>query len=366
MRKRTAIITALILAVCMTCVMPLNNVSASSLNDQIGQKQDQLSSGKSKLATIAKQLNELQDQIESTESQISSLSKKVKAQQSKINKMTVKVKKQKKELDRSQDDLDGRLRNMYKSGSIGFVQVIMSSGNVSELLTNISMVKKIYENDQNVVSTMTAKYKDLKSEQNKLKDMQASLKSQKSEMTAKRETLSSKKSELNEKKSSVSASNQKISQEISELQSEADELANTGNGGGGGGSYSGGELAWPCPSCSNITCGYGWRNCPFHGWECHTGIDIGASYGARVTAAASGTVTIASYYGSFGNAVKISHGGGICTLYGHCSRLLVSSGQHVKKGQTIARVGSTGNSTGPHLHFSVIKNGNYVDPMNYL
>ncbi len=103
------------------------------------------------------------------------------------------------------------------------------------LLTNISMVKKIYENDQNVVSTMTAKYKDLKSEQDKLKDMQASLKSQKSEMTAKRETLSSKKSELNEKKSSVSASNQKISQEISELQSEADELANTGNGGGGGG-----------------------------------------------------------------------------------------------------------------------------------
>lgn len=212
---------------------------------------------------------------------------------------------------------------------------------------------------------MTAKYNKLKTQQQKLKEMQADLKAQKSEISAKSDTLSSQKSELNAKKNSIAASNEKISGEISELQDEADELANTGNGSGGG-SYSGGALAWPCPSCSNISCGFGWRNCPFHGWECHTGIDISASYGASITAAASGTVTIASYYGSFGNAVKISHGGGICTLYGHCSRLLVSSGQHVKKGQVIAKVGSTGNSTGPHLHFSVIKNGSYVDPMNYL
>lgn len=365
MRKKTSIILAVILAVCMTCSVPAYYVRADSINDQIDQKQSELSSGQSKLAQVAEQLNEIQGKIDKTEAQLSSLNKKVDAQEVKINKMAARIRKQKKKLDESQDQLDGRLRNMYKSGSVGFVQVILSSDDVTELLSNIAMVKKIFENDQNVVETMTAKYNKLKTQQKELKEMQADLKAQKSEITAKKSTLSSQKSELSAKKNTIAASNEKISGEISELQDEADELANTGNGSSGG-SYSGGALAWPCPSCSNISCGFGWRNCPFHGWECHTGIDISASYGASITAAASGTVTIASYYGSFGNAVKISHGGGICTLYGHCSRLLVSSGQHVKKGQVIAKVGSTGNSTGPHLHFSVIKNGTYVNPMNYL
>lgn len=97
----------------------------------------------------------------------------------------------------------------------------------------------------------------------------------------------------------------------------------------------------------------------------HTGTDIGASYGAEIVAANSGTVTLAGWNSGYGNCVIIDHGGGKATLYGHMSAYSVSQGQTVSKGQRIGSVGSTGNSTGPHLHFEVLINGVAVDPMQY-
>jgi len=185
MRKRTSIILSVILAFCMICSVPAYYVRADSINDQIDQKQSELSSGQSKLAQVAEQLNKLQGKIDETEVQLKSLNKKVAAQEVRINKMSARIKNQKKKLDASQEQLDGRLRNMYKSGSVGFVQVILSSDDVTDLLSNIAMVKKIFENDQNVVETMTAKYNKLKTQQQKLKEMQADLKAQKSEISAK-------------------------------------------------------------------------------------------------------------------------------------------------------------------------------------
>lgn len=98
----------------------------------------------------------------------------------------------------------------------------------------------------------------------------------------------------------------------------------------------------------------------------HTGLDIAAPKGTDIKAAASGTVIFAGYSGGYGNLVKISHGNGIVTYYGHCSKLYVSTGDKVSAGDVIAAVGSTGNSTGNHLHFEVVKNGVELDPQNYL
>lgn len=121
------------------------------------------------------------------------------------------------------------------------------------------------------------------------------------------------------------------------------------------------------PVNAPVTSHFGWRVHPILGTErFHSGTDFGADYGTPILAAAPGTVIVADWYGGYGNAVVIDHGGGITTLYGHCSELYVSEGQTVVAGQAIAAVGSTGLSTGPHLHFEVRENGDPVDPMTYL
>ena len=127
------------------------------------------------------------------------------------------------------------------------------------------------------------------------------------------------------------------------------------------------NFVWPCPSSGRITSGFGGRTSPTEGASSnHQGIDIGASSGSDIIAAADGTVTISTYSYSAGNYIMINHGGGVSTVYMHCSKLLVSAGETVKKGQVIAKVGSTGYSTGPHLHFGVRLNGIYVNPSKYV
>ncbi|HBS58710.1 MAG TPA: peptidase M23, partial [Firmicutes bacterium] len=126
-----------------------------------------------------------------------------------------------------------------------------------------------------------------------------------------------------------------------------------------------GVLIWP--AAGQITSPFGWRMHPVFGTQkFHTGIDIGADYGDAVAAADSGVVIHADWLGGYGKAVIIDHGNGLQTLYAHNSELLVYEGQAVRKGQTISRVGSTGYSTGPHLHFEVRQNGTPTNPMAYL
>lgn len=127
------------------------------------------------------------------------------------------------------------------------------------------------------------------------------------------------------------------------------------------------RFTWPCPSSTRITSGFGARSSPTAGASSdHKGMDIGASTGSGIVAAAAGTVVIATYSYSAGNYVMINHGGGVYTVYMHCSQLLVKEGQQVNSGQTIAKVGSTGYSTGPHLHFGIRAGGEYVDPARYV
>ena len=131
--------------------------------------------------------------------------------------------------------------------------------------------------------------------------------------------------------------------------------------------YTGGRFAWPVPGSQRITSYYGYRIHPVYKTKkFHTGIDVGAGYGLAIVAAGDGVVTMATTNGGYGKCVIINHGSGITTLYGHCSTLLVSVGDKVTKGQTIAKVGSTGVSTGPHLHFEVRVNGSTTDPLQYL
>ena len=131
--------------------------------------------------------------------------------------------------------------------------------------------------------------------------------------------------------------------------------------------YDGGMFAWPCPSYTRVSSDYGTRIHPIlHIERFHNGIDLAAPGGSPILAAYSGRVVAAAYSSSMGNYVMIDHGSGLYTIYMHASALSVSAGQEVQKGQQIGAVGSTGRSTGNHLHFSVRLNGSYVSPWNYL
>ena len=130
---------------------------------------------------------------------------------------------------------------------------------------------------------------------------------------------------------------------------------------------SSGNFIWPVPSSGRITSYFGIREQPTAGASTnHKGIDIGAPTGTNIVAAASGSVIVAGYSSSAGNYIMISHGDGIYTVYMHCSKLLVSVGDYVNQGSIIGLVGSTGYSTGPHLHFGISVNGTYVNPLNYV
>ncbi len=127
------------------------------------------------------------------------------------------------------------------------------------------------------------------------------------------------------------------------------------------------SFTWPCPGSGRITSYFGTRESPTEGASTyHKGIDVGASTGTGVVAAAGGTVVIATYSASAGNYIMISHGGGVYTVYMHLSSMSVSKGSTVSRGTKIGAVGSTGYSTGPHLHFGIRINGGYVDPLSYV
>jgi len=131
--------------------------------------------------------------------------------------------------------------------------------------------------------------------------------------------------------------------------------------------YAGGIMAWPTPGYYRITSPYGMRVHPIYGYsKMHTGVDIGVAMNQNIVAANDGVVQYAGWYGAYGNIVIVDHGGGISTLSAHNTRVLVSKGQKVTKGQVISKSGTTGLSTGPHLHFEVRLNGNHTNPLNYI
>lgn len=390
MRKKITVFIALTLI--FTMILGTGTVYGASLSDikkDIQQKQEQLDEGKSQEQKLSKEIQELETEISSAENQLESLRGKIEDTESKVVAAEADLKKAEEEVQTQNDNLNVRLRTMYKNGSIGFMDVLLGSGSISEFISNIDMVKKVYSSDKDVLADLEEDYAKVEAKKKELESLESELQSQKQEQLDKQAELTANKDEVSKKKANVVASNEALEDNISDLNAEADRIAaiieqdskkndNSGGsssggssgGGSGGSSYSDGQFTWPVPGYSRVSSNYGWRICPFHGKEKHTGIDIPASYGSSVVAAAKGTVIYSGYMGSYGNAVIVSHGGGLYTLYGHNSSLVVSSGAKVKKGQKIARIGSTGSSTGNHCHFEVRKGGssygNDVSPWNYL
>ena len=354
---------------------------AATYQEQIDDKKDDLSGVKeeqkevqNELAKVADDIKVLQanvDQINAqigqTTQEISNTEAKIDDKKAEIRAKKAEIKKKQKEIQKQEEGLNERLVVMYKNGSVGFMDVLMGSNSISEFVSNVEMIQKIYENDVEILKILEKEHKKLEKQRKKLLEEEEALKAIQAELAKKKEQLNGQIAQLKEKQGELNSKKKVLEDKEDELKAAADKLiAEIKKLQDASRVYSGGAFQWPVPSSTYISSSFGYRIHPiFKTWKLHTGTDIGASYGVPIVAAAEGKVIMATWYGGYGNCVMIDHGSGIVTLYGHCSGYACSPGQEVKKGQTIAYVGSTGNSTGNHCHFEVRINGQYVNPMSY-
>lgn len=362
MKRHLSLFIALLLGLSI-CIAPAQ-VSADSLKDldkQIKQKKAELKKGK-------KQEKEMMDSIVELEQTIGELDGEIASSEADLDQLTKDLEKAEKKVKKQNKDLSKRLRNMYKNGSVGFMDVLLSSGSFTDFLTNLDMVQRILKNDEDVLSDLKDSHDMIEKKKKEVEELQADL-------TYARQTAETERADVAAQKAELTKANKQAADDIGDLeaerealearlaeQSEQGEISNSKSS-----KYDGGEFLWPLPASSTVTSEYGWRMCPFHGREFHAAIDIGgADTGSAIVASAKGKVVHAGWYGGFGNSVIIDHGGGLTTQYNHCSAVLVSEGDKVKRGQTIAEVGSTGYSTGPHLDYRVYKDGSVVSPWDYL
>ena len=275
-------------------------------------------------------------------------------------------------------DMKVRIQFMYENGQTSYLEALLSSRNISEFLNSADYIAQIQSYDrqklteyQDTVESIVNLEAQLEQEYTDLEALKSTVESNKATVAA---MMRQKESELADISGDIADAQSDADYYAAEIQAQEELIAaikraeaEKAAAGVEEHPYTGGAFRWPCPSSTRVTSDYGTRVSPMSGASSnHKGIDIGASAGADIIAAADGTVTAASYSSAAGNYVMIDHGGGLYTVYMHASSLLVSPGQTVSAGDVIAKVGSTGISTGSHLHFGVSLNGSYVSPWSYL
>ena len=367
----------------------------SSLDSQKAEIQKVIDDLEGQIGGNLKKMEALKDRMELTKQDINATETVIVRLSDEIETKKEEIVVAQEELDEKTEIFETRMRVMYENGNdISYLDVILGSNSFGEMLSRLEIVSEIMEGDKKVVS-------DYKEAKQTLEDAKAALEQDKEDQETYKSTLESKyddlvsqKQEIQEltnklesdqaakqkEEDAIDAEKDRINAEIEEISRREAEAArkaaeeakkNQQSGGGnsgGGASYTGnGDLSvWPAPSGTANTSSYGWRTHPVYGTrKFHKGLDISAPGGSPVLAAASGTVSKSYYSSSYGNYIVISHGGGLMTGYAHMSSRMVSAGERVSAGQQIGKVGSTGISTGNHLHFEVYVNGSTTNPMNY-
>ena len=337
------------------------------IQSQIDDTQKALDKGKQEASALQSEIRTLEKQIYSAEVELNSLQKSINATKAKITNKLAELTELEQDIAAQNEALNARLRTMYKNGEVGILTVLLGSSDMSDFMTNLDMVQRIYDSDAELLETLQQQYDVFIGQKIQLQALRDNLLAQQAEESSRQESLQSSKQQVQSKKSAVDQDNKALEKQVDALNAEANALTAKILGLQGSGNYIGGTMQWPSKASTRITSPFGMRNHPILKVpKMHTGIDIGAGSGTDILAANAGTVITAGWNNSYGYMVMIDHGGGIVTLYAHASKLLVSTGNVVARGQTIAKVGSTGMSTGPHLHFEVRLNGVYKNPLDYV
>ncbi len=391
--KRYVIQAKKMLAVC--CIMftaamvfTPNTTAVAKTLQQLQNERDALAQktkeAKAALENAKQQQLTLQQEIDAFDQVVSAASEEYNKSLEDLNEVSSRLEQSEAELQEAteekekQFDVFGeRIKFFYENGTTGYLDVIFESKSISDMLARIQYVEDIMEYDNEILS-------NLKEAENTIKVKTAEIAEEKAEVEELVKENEQKKQELDaamaEKKEKLLqyqndeamyeemiANDEKASRQVEALINQALSTSSYSSGY----VYTGGQLNWPVPakaaSSSSLSSGFINRNNPISGRrELHTGYDIPAPYGSNIVAAEAGTVIYSGWMSGYGNTIMIDHGGGLVTLYGHNSSLVVSKGRSVTRGQVIAKCGSTGNSTGNHCHFEVRVNGRAVSPEPYL
>ena len=270
------------------------------------------------------------------------------------------------EIDENNELLEDRLRAMYINGTGGYLEVILKAENLIDALTRMDMIQLIVKSDVDLLKTINE-------QKTQVEELKIEQETRRHELTAIINDLNIKQNEVliaSRSKENYMLSLQTNIEEIirqeAAMEEQSKQIERDILAAQRAVEYVGGELMWPLPGHYKITSDFGGRYHPITDvWSNHGGTDIAAPYGTNILSSNDGEVIFAGFHNSYGNYIIVDHGGGISTLYAHCSKLLAWEGQPVLRGDPIAQIGSTGDSTGNHLHYEVRVNGVRKNPMDY-
>ncbi len=372
MFKKSIVFTLLIMTV--LSVFPVTaGGSIADLQQKQRKVEQQIKDIRQKANALKGEQNSIQQEIDALDGELRALSLEVEnyeLQKQEIN-MKIAESEQKieeltKEIDKNNELLEKRLRVMYMNGTGGYLDVLLKAENLVDALTRMDMIQLIVQSDVELLKNIS----EQKSQVEEIKDDQEV---ERLELTAIINNLNAKQNEVmiasRSKEvymSSLSSNIEEMRRQEAAMEEQSNQIERDILAAQRAVEYVGGELGWPLPGYYQITSNFGGRADPITGaWTTHGGTDIRAPYGTSIVSANDGVVIFAGWHWSYGNYVIVDHGGGIATLYAHCSKLLVGKGQAVLRGDKVALVGSTGYSTGNHLHFEVRVNGVRKDAMTY-
>jgi len=378
MKKKIFVLLALILS--FSLIAPYAN-AAKSVSELKKQMQERETERKKAEKEINSKKEERDDRIaerNSLDIQIAALMGDIDDAEAIINEKQTEIDAKQTQIDElngvileNTDRLKMRMKIMYEYGSSSYLELILNSKGLSDFFSRVSVVKDILKHDKELINTYVNAKNEIEeakniieTEQNEQIEAKNILEGKKNELKSVQNQKQELINELNSDIKALEKQEQQAEEDYNKLKAELDKAL--GNSSSTPAFKGSGKFVWPSAASTRITSPFGLRNKPnAKATSNHRGIDIGAPSGTNVLAAEAGTVTTAGYNRSYGYYITINHGGGYVTLYAHNSRLLVSKGDKVSKGQVIAKVGSTGNSTGPHIHFEVMVNGVCKNPMNY-
>lgn len=369
-KKKRLIIVLLILALSFQTVFAAGKLKNKKKNvdKKIKDTKTEINTKQKKSTNVYNNIVKYGNSISSLNSSIDSLNNAIKDTDNKIAQKTIELDDAQKRLKENDALFRKRLRSMYMNSDDNYVTVLLSSKSLDDYLSKKNMVQKMAKRDQDLIASIEGEVDNIVKIKSSLESLKNTQVENKNKLASQKDEVSKLKSEQEKQFSILKNDIEKAKKSLAKLEQDSKNLgAQILKLQSNSRKFVGGKLGWPLPGHTRISSGYGYRNHPiFKIKRLHTGIDIPAPTGTNIVAAADGTVIFSGKYAGYGNLVLVDHGGKIVTGYGHCSRLLKSKGAKVKKGQAIAKVGSTGFSTGPHLHFEVRKNGNFTNPINWL